>query len=148
MHLYFAFGSNMAEETLSERGVTANRIGAAFAPGHRLAFTLPSMRWTGRAADLLPHVGGQTWGVVWSLTDEHALDPYEQRYNRVRIPVFRSDTEQPIDAFTYTVKPENRVIPEDLPAPAYVERMLTGARAGGLPSHWLRHLETFRHLTA
>jgi len=146
MHLYFAFGSNMAEETLRERGVAATRIGAAYLPDHRLAFTLPSQRWTGRAADLRPHAGAITWGVIWSLDDANALDPYEQRYDRISISVMRPDagTDGAVDAFTYTVKPENRAVPEDLPSSDYLDRMLKGARAAGIPRHWIRHLESYR----
>ncbi len=52
--LYFAFGSNMSLSTLRDRGVDANPAGSALLENHRLAFTLPSERWTGRAADEAP----------------------------------------------------------------------------------------------
>ena len=148
MHLYFAFGSNMAATTLAERQVVARFVGPAFVTDHRLAFTLPSQRWTGRAADLLPRAGDRTWGVVWDLADPHSLDPFERRYNRIPITVTRpngnSGTEHNISAFTYTVKAEHRDQMDDLPAPAYLERMLEGARDAGIPHSYVQFLDGFR----
>ncbi len=138
----------MARTTLAERGVRASRVGAGFVPDYRLAFTLPSQRWTGRAADLLPEPGHKAWGVLWEMTDPNALDPFERRYDRRAILVTPSGagsgSEQTIDAFTYTVKTEHRATGEDLPAPAYLERMLAGAREAELPPSYIRFLEGFR----
>ena len=148
MHLYFAFGSNMAAATLAERQVVARLVGPAYAADHRLAFTLVSQRWTGRAADLLPQTGDRTWGVVWDLADPHALDPFERRYDRVPITVTRSNgdlgSEHNVDAFTYTVKAQHRDRTDALPAPAYLERMVAGARDAGIPRSYLRFLNGFR----
>ncbi|MDJ0952618.1 MAG: gamma-glutamylcyclotransferase family protein [Acidimicrobiia bacterium] len=148
MRYYFAFGSNMARTTLVERGVRARRAGAGFVPNYRLAFTLPSQRWTGRAADLVPATGHQAWGVLWEMNDPNALDPFERRYDRRSILVTPSGaepgSEQTVDAFTYTVKAKHRATGEDLPAPAYLERMLAGALEAELPSSYVRFLEGFR----
>ncbi len=144
MRNYFAFGSNMARATLDERGVQARLIGAGFVPDYRLAFTLPSQRWTGRAADLLHEPGHETWGVLWELAEPDALDPYEQRYDRIPICVSHAGNgTSAVAAFTYTVKAEHRADDEALPAPAYLGRMLAGARHAGLPTAYLRFLEGF-----
>ena len=146
MQNYFAFGSNMARTTLDERSVRAGRVGAAYVAEHRLAFTLPSQRWTGHAADMLPDRNHRTWGVLWQLEDPHALDPYETRYDRVPITVTLSGegSSRPTTAFTYTVKPELRAVWEDSPAPAYLDRMLVGAAEAGLPAAYVEFLEGFR----
>ncbi len=138
----------MARTTLAERGVRATRVGARVAPDYRLAFTLPSQRWTGHAADLLPDPGNQAWGVLWEMEDPHALDPFELRYDRRSIRLAPSEpgpsSEHVVDAFTYTVKTEHRATGEDLPAPAYLERMLVGAREAELPQSYIRFLEGFK----
>ncbi len=148
MNTYFAFGSNMAQATLHERSVAATRLGAAFVADYRLAFTLPSQRWTGNAADLLPDPGGLAWGVLWEMSDPNALDPFELRYDRVPVEVTRSNgndgTTHRFDAFTYLVKPENRTRNEGSPATAYLERMLEGAGEAGLPEEYLQFLQAFR----
>lgn len=136
----------MAQATLQERGVVATRLGAAFVADYRLAFTLPSQRWTANAADLLPDPGGRVWGVLWEMSDPYALDPFELRYDRVPLEVSRpnGETELPLDAFTYMVKPENRAGDETLPASAYLDRMVTGAGEAGLPQTYIDFLEGFR----
>ena len=137
----------MARTTLDERGVRAKLVGAAFVLDHRLAFTLPSQRWTARAADLLPEPGHEVWGVLWEMADPNALDPYELRYDRIPISVRQTGNGSghggSVDAFTYTVRAENRAISEALPAPAYLNRMLAGAREAGLPPDYVRFLEGF-----
>ncbi|MCP4303380.1 MAG: gamma-glutamylcyclotransferase [bacterium] len=137
--LYFAFGSNMSPVTLRDRGVAASPAGAALLRDHRLAFTLPSQRWTGRAADILPAPGGGVWGVLWEMADPEALDPFEMRYNRCEVEVLQfpmgrvSLTRR---AFTYMVKPENRAADEAPPANEYLQRMVEGAIDAGLPNHY------------
>lgn len=143
--LYFAFGSNMSSATLRERGVYAEAAGPALLRDHRLAFTLPSVRWTGRAADVLPAEGDEVWGVLWDLSDPNALDPYERRYNRVEFDVVRQTGAQPGGirrVFAYTVKPELRAIDEALPAPAYLGRMIDGAMEAGVPAHYTDFLRS------
>lgn len=139
--LYFAFGSNMSRLTLEDRGVVARLTGAALLSDHRLAFTLPSQRWTGRAADILPAAGHEVWGVVWDMEDPLALDPFERRYNRVDFEVLHGDgTGRSV--FGYTVKPELRAIDEAPPAPAYLQRMIEGAIDGGVPNDYVESLRS------
>ena len=77
----------------------------------------------------------------------NALDPYERRYDRIPISVRQTGNGSghggSVDAFTYTVRAENRAISEALPAPAYLNRMLAGAREAGLPPDYVRFLEGF-----
>jgi hypothetical protein len=143
--LYFAFGSNMSRLTLRDRGVHARAAGTAVLNDHRLAFTLPSVRWTGRAADVLPAEGDEVWGVLWDLSDPNALDPYERRYNRVEFDVVGHAGTQPGGirrVFAYTVKPELRAADEAPPAPAYLRRMVEGATEAGLPAGYVDFLQS------
>ena len=142
-HLYFAFGSNMSSVTLEERGVDAEMAGPARLRDHRLAFTLPSIRWTGRAADVLPADGHDVWGVLWDLSDPDALDPFERRYDRVEFDVEQGANGKPAvlrRVFGYTVRSELRASDEAPPAPAYLRRMIEGATEAGLPVGYVNFL--------
>ena len=145
-HLYFAFGSNMSPVTIRERVVGATPAGTALLRNHRLAFTLPSKRWTGRAADVLPASGAGVWGVLWEITDPGSLDEFEKRYDRGVIDVLRFGQGDlagtPTRAFTYTAKSEHRAADEAPPAAAYLERMIEGAQHGGLPSDYIAFLRS------
>jgi gamma-glutamylcyclotransferase len=149
--LYFAFGSNMSRSTLRNRGVDANPGGAALLRNHRLAFTLPSERWTGRAADILPASGAGVWGVLWEMAEPDALDPFELRYIRSEVDVVQFSTGRAGHtqrAFAYTVKPEHRATDEAPPAPEYLRRMIKGAIDAGLPAYYidfLRSCSSFEH---
>ena len=143
--LYFAFGSNMSSATLRERGVHAEMAGPALLRDHRLAFTLPSIRWTGRAADVLPADGHDVWGVLWDLSDPNALDPFERRYDRVAFNVEQGANGKPAvprQVFGYTVRPELRASDEASPAPAYLRRMINGATEAGLPESYIDFLRS------
>lgn len=145
-HLYFAYGSNMSPATIRERVVGATPAGTALLRHHRLAFTLPSKRWTGRAADVLPAPGSGVWGVLWELPDWGALDEFEKRYDRAEFDVLRFGQRDQAGiltrAFTYTVKPEHRAADEAPPAAAYLERMIQGAQHGDLPSDYIGFLKS------
>jgi hypothetical protein len=149
--LYFAFGSNMSLLTLRDRGVDANPAGTALLRDHRLAFTLPSERWTGRAADILPAPGVGVWGVLWEMAEPDALDPFELRYNRSEVDVLQFPTGSEgltQRAFTYTVKPEHRAADEAPPAHDYLRRMIEGAIDAGLPAYYtdfLRNCGSVEH---
>jgi hypothetical protein len=144
--LYFAYGSNMSPTTMSERVRGATAVGSALLRHHRLAFTLPSRRWTGHAADILPTRDAAVWGVLWKLPDPAALDAYEKRYDRAEVDVLRFHEARsegsPSRAFTYTVKPEHRADDESPPAAAYLARMIDGAQAGELPANYLEFLRS------
>jgi hypothetical protein len=135
----------MSPTTMRDRVRGATAAGSALLRHHRLAFTLPSLRWTGHAADILPAPGSRVWGVLWKLPDPAALDAFEKRYDRAEVELLRFDGDHsegvPSRAFTYTVKPEHRA-DEALPAAAYLERMIDGAHAGRLPAYYVEFLRS------
>ncbi|MCP3994942.1 MAG: gamma-glutamylcyclotransferase [bacterium] len=145
-HLYFAYGSNMSPTTIKERAAVALLAGTALLQDHRLAFTLPSARWTGHAADILASSDSSVWGVLWKLADPNSLDEYEKRYDRVELEVLRftqgNESGIATRAFTYTVKPEHRAAAEAPPAPPYLERMIEGGRHGNLPPDYIDFLRS------
>ena len=139
--VYFAYGSNMASSTLAERAVGARRVGIGRLLDHRLGFTLPSHRWGGRAADIVPEIGGVVWGVLWRVEDAGALDGFEVRYDRIEVAV-EEDPGQTMSAFTYRVRAELRADDEGIPAPAYLARLVVGAGEAGIPDEYLAFLRS------
>ena len=71
MSLLFAYASNLNRERMIERCPSADPIGPATLPDHRLVFR--------HGADLEPHVGASVVGVVWRIqpADMVMLDGYE-----------------------------------------------------------------------
>ena len=140
--MYFAYGSNMSSAVMEDRCAGVESMGAARLDGHRLAFSLPSLRWGGHAADLAVDEGSAVWGVLWRVSDEHlaALDGVETRYDRYPVTVAKNDSG--ITATTYRVK-RDLVAPTDgNPDPAYLATILEGAAEHGLPHSYLEALQT------
>jgi gamma-glutamylcyclotransferase (GGCT)/AIG2-like uncharacterized protein YtfP len=140
--MYFAYGSNMSSAVMEDRCAGVESMGAARLDGHRLAFSLPSLRWGGHAADLAVDEGSAVWGVLWRVSDEHlaALDGVETRYDRYPIMVAQNDSG--ITATTYRVK-RDLVAPTDgNPDPAYLATILEGAAEHALPDNYVRALRS------
>ncbi len=90
---YFAYGSNLDAEQMSERCPSSRALFRARLDGYRLDFTHLSRRWGGGAADVVLHSGEWVWGVVYALdADEVALlDRFESGYHRLHLPVRDED---------------------------------------------------------
>ena len=71
MSLLFAYASNLNRDRMADRCPMAEPLGTATLADHRLVFR--------HGADVEPHAGSTTLGVVWRLTPEDlvALDHYE-----------------------------------------------------------------------
>ncbi len=143
---YFAYGSNLSEARLHENCPSARLETIARLPGFRLAFTRRSERWGGGVADIRPAPGAEVWGVVWRIdaAGGDALDRQEgvhaspPRYRRIEIAVTTPEGEV-LDCLAYqVVAPEAAHI---APSAAYLETMLRGARAAGLPHAYLARIE-------
>ena len=140
---YFAYGSNMASSQMADRCSGAVCLGVARLPDYRLAFDAWSNRRGGLVADVLPALGSEVWGVLWTVTEEHAeaLDRYEGvargQYRREDVRVESAAGEQ-IEAFAYVICNSG----EDGPTTdAYQAILLEGAREHGLPPDWVNAIE-------
>lgn len=145
-NLYFAYGSNMSPRQMASRCPGALPLGPALLPGYRLAFDLPSRFWGGWVADVRPDPRGTVWGVLWRLRPEHwaILDDYEdvdeRRYERVTLVVERPDGERCAAQLYRVVTPRG----EGLPSRDYLDTLLEGAKAHGLPPAYVATLEALR----
>jgi cation transport regulator ChaC len=143
---YFGYGSNM------NRGIFENRRGmrpiqeqTALLENYRLCFNLPIGRGERGVANLEPHPGARTWGVLYLITTEQAehLDRTEGvsrgGYRRIPVSLFVDAGEQ-IAAFTYQ---SDRVIWDRKPSPRYMGLLIEGAVQHGLPADYLVYLGRF-----
>ncbi|NNC41475.1 MAG: gamma-glutamylcyclotransferase [Acidimicrobiia bacterium] len=145
--LYFAYGSNMSSVVMLKRCPGATPEGAARLDDHQLAFRLPSQRWGGHAADIADEAGSSTWGVLWKLSEGHleTLDRVEARYDRY--PVRLSNGDGATNAMTYRVKGRLASAAGGQPTSEYLQHLIDGALEHGLPSDYLRQLESGRQST-
>jgi gamma-glutamylcyclotransferase len=142
--LYLAYASNMDPRTFARRCPKAKALGRARLPGYRLAFSRYSKQRRGGSADVVEDGSADVWGVLYEVDDEclAAMDGVEgvpTAYRRVTVPVV-DDAGQVHDALTYVANKTG----EFLPSKQYLEVIVGGARAHGLPEEYIRALEQVR----
>ena len=149
--LYFAFGSNLDEARLRIHCPSARFVLPARLPDHRLAFSIESKRnWHGGVADIVPRAGDEVWGALWTIAGEHGrvLDEQEgvfrdpPAYRRYRVTVATTSADSVTCRSYQVVSPDARGF---APSPAYLDTILRGARACGLPAHYIAQLEAIEH---
>ena len=87
---------------------------------------------------------GEVWGVLYRLTRHQLvqLDATEgARYRHVRATGEDIDG-RPLKAVTYTAKGNAK---DGNPSLRYITLLRSGARAHGLPAHWIRYLDGVEH---
>jgi gamma-glutamylcyclotransferase (GGCT)/AIG2-like uncharacterized protein YtfP len=141
--LYFAYGSNLDATQMTERCPSSLPLGRARLQHHRLDFTYYSSRWSGGAADVLPHSDQEVWGLLYRLpaADLARLDRFEAGYDRVLLQV-ESDRGSGLCVYSYTVR-EKRSF---RPSAAYIEKILRWARHWKFPSEYIAGLERCERL--
>ena len=134
----------MDPQTFRRRCPGARPLGWARLPGYRLAFSRYSHQRRGGSADVVEDASSVVWGVLYEV-DEACIASMDRvegvptAYRRERATVF-DDADQPQEAIIYMA---NRT-GEFLPSRSYLEVILRGARAYGLPAEYVRMLERIR----
>jgi hypothetical protein len=137
MPLYFAFGSNLDADQMAQRCPGSRPGFRARLPDHRLAFTHPSRRWGGGAADVIAAPGDSVWGLVWELGpgDLDRLDHYELGYARIALEVLDdAGRSHPVTSYSVRTKGEHR------PTRLYLDKMLRWGERWQLPPDYLAGL--------
>ena len=146
---YFAFGANMHDGPfLERRGMRPIEWRVGRLPGYRLRFNLEG-RPRGKAApaNISPDPNGEVWGVLYLITraDLVRLDATEgvpgPRYRPLSVETEDRDG-QPVSAITYVA---DGAEVDGRPSLRYITLLRDGARAHGLPAHYLRFLDQVRH---
>ena len=146
---YFAYGANMHDSAFRERRDMAPlewRVGRL--AGYRLRFNLEG-RPVGKAApaNITPDSDAEVWGVLYRITraDLVHLDATEgvpgPRYRHLWAEAEDMDGNR-LSAVTYIADGKET---DGRPSLRYITLLRDGARAHGLPDHWLNHLDGVRH---
>ena len=134
----------MDPQTFRRRCPKARPWGRARLPGYRLAFSRYSRQRRGGSADVVEDASSTVWGVLYEVGEEGiaGMDRVEgvpTAYRRERVTVF-DDAGEPQEAITYVANPTG----DFLPSRSYLEVILRGARAHGLPPEYIAELERIR----
>lgn len=146
---YFAFGANMHDSSFRERrGMQPREWRAGRVRGYRLRFNLEG-RPIGKAApaNLFPDPAAEVWGVLYAITRAGLvhLDVTEgvpgRRYRHLWVAAEDSEG-RPLRAVSYIA--DGKEI-DGNPSLRYLTLLREGARAHGLPEHYLRFLGEVKH---
>ena len=146
---YFAYGANMHDDAfLGRRGMRSLEWRAGRVPGHRLRFNLEG-RPRGKAApaNISPDPEAEVWGVLYRITraDLVRLDSTEgvpgRRYRHLWVEAEDRNGNR-LSAVTYIAEGKET---DGRPSLRYITLLREGARAHGLPEHWLKHLDAVPH---
>ncbi len=146
---YFAFGANMHDSAFRERrGMRPAEWRAGRVKGYRLRFNLEG-RPRGKAApaNIAPDPGAEVWGVLYRITRKQLLhlDSTEgvpgRRYRQLWVDAEDQDGNS-TRAVTYIAEGNET---DGNPSLRYITLLREGARAHGLPEHYLRFLDRVKH---
>jgi gamma-glutamylcyclotransferase (GGCT)/AIG2-like uncharacterized protein YtfP len=138
--LYFAYGSNLHPERLTERVPSARLIGTGVWSGRRLAFHKIGKDGSAKCdAPEATRPTDEVHGAIYELSqsDLERLDRIEGAgtgYDRELVTVLSSS--QPVTANVYLARPES-IDPDLIPFDWYRLLVLTGARYHGIPKSTL-----------
>jgi cation transport regulator ChaC len=146
---YFAYGANMHDSAFSElRSMRPKEWRAGRITGYRLRFNLDG-RPKGKAApaNISRDEGGEVWGVLYQISRRELvrLNASEGVPGRRYRPLWLAadDTSgNPLDAATYIADGNDE---DGNPSLRYITLLREGARAHGLPEHWISFLESVDH---
>ena len=146
---YFAYGANMHDSSFREwRGMRPRDWRPGRLRGYRLRFNLEGHpRDKAASANVFPDPPEEVWGVLYKLTrrDLVRLDATEgipwSRYRPLWLDVEDIDA-SPLRAVAYIAQGKEI---DGKPSLRYITLLREGARAHGLPEHYLRFLEGVEH---
>lgn len=145
---YFAFGANMHDSAFRERrGIYPLQCRPGRVQGYRLRFNLEG-RPKGKAApaNIAPDPQAEVWGVLYKITRHQMLllDASEGVPGRRYRPTWLKAEDivgNPVTAAAYIAEGKER---DGNPSLRYLTLLREGARAHGLPEHWLRFLDSVK----
>ncbi len=145
---YLAYGANMHDSAFrARRGMRPLEWRAGRIKGYRLRFNLEG-RPIGKAApaNIFPAQEAEVWGVLYKITrrDLLRLDSTEgvpgRRYRPIWLEAEDVDGTA-VTAVTYIAKGKAM---DGSPSLRYLTLLREGARAHGMPEHWLSFLESVK----
>lgn len=150
---WFVYGSSLDAEAFAAwardhgyRVPDLSRAVPARLPGWRIAFDAPSRMWGGAVASLAPAPGDAVEGLALPLPGE-ARGLVEHKEGAVSglyepMAVTLETASGPMEAVAFRVAAARRLPADAPPSPGYLEVLVRGARARGLPAAWVARLES------
>ena len=156
IHKVFAYGSNMNLADLNRWLESKNRptdqlfnVLPARLPGYRLAWNYWSKSRQGGAANVEKCPDNEVLGAILEVGPDllKAIDAKEghpSRYSREPHPIecFELETGSPQLAWVYEVTEKFRCEEDKLPTLSYLESVVEGAKALGLPADYVQKLKS------
>ncbi len=152
--IYFAFGSNMDPQQMSERCPSHKVRGRACLLNFQLCFPRRSPNRECATAGFVQAEGEILWGVLYELNDRdmaslHEAEGYvpgrvaeKNRHTLAEIQVrLESANSETVVALTYIARPDGL---ETAPSQDYMDHLIRGAQHHGLPQAYLVRLEAMR----
>jgi gamma-glutamylcyclotransferase len=134
--LYFAYGSNLDEEQMAQRCLTASPQSVASIHGYRFVIN------TRGVASLVESPGDHVEGLLWGISfqDEQLLDLFEGvatgHYSKEELFVEERETGQVVKALVYIATESE----PGTPRPGYLEKILKAAEKHGLSEAYVEEL--------
>lgn len=144
MPLYFAYGSNMDQEQITERCPSAELISTAKLENHRLEFTIFSPKRNCGCADVIPSPGDYVYGLLFNLSNEdmRAMDEFEGHpihYRRVQKEVVDMNNKSLLVETYEVANKEKELHPSD----QYLQLIHNAAVKHAFPEAYIRYLSKF-----
>ncbi len=146
---YFAYGSNLSEEQMNDRGISIEDTEIAELPGWGLAFTIYSDTWNCGVGDIIPNPKERVEGIVYTIPkdDLKNLDHYEGRkvendmevgmYRRQYLPVKKFSGWKTVLTYLVNRTIEHKSTVDLKPSRDYLKTIISGAKKHGLSEGYL-----------
>lgn len=152
--LYFAYGSNMAAETMKKRCPNAQGLFIATLANHSLAFTHKSAKTKTGTLDIIPFPDRVVYGVVYDLTPDDLFGLYQAegfqplRDKNAYIPKTVHVVSYPanevfmVECNTMAFHVQTKSLEHISPHIQYMENVIHAARKLRLPNEYIRFLRS------
>lgn len=145
-HLIFSYAANLNPGLIASRCSKPEPLTVAHLPGHSLGFFSYSKRWDGGAATLVNSPGEALWGMVYKLSfwDAERLDSWlDVRLDGTGDYFLLPSEVIGVDGKTYPVLLYRKFYhggPQQPPSQEYLDIIVSGAVARGLPAAYIEKL--------
>lgn len=149
-HLIFSYAANLNHGLIASRCSKPEPLAVARLADHSLAFFGYSKRWDGGAATLISSPGEELWGMVYQLSfwDTERLDSWlDVRLDGTGDYFLLPSEVVGVDGTTYPVLLYRKYYhggPQQQPSTEYLDTIVSGAVARGLPSAYIEKLRQMK----
>jgi gamma-glutamylcyclotransferase (GGCT)/AIG2-like uncharacterized protein YtfP len=139
-YTYFAYGSNMLTERITERLGLVRNVGVGTLRNHRLVFNRMGSYLPGGVASVVPRSKSIVLGVIWKIDAEQLSildkieDPSAYRRETINVDITRGES---IDCVTYVSIPQGYCPP----SVEYLSYLVRGAEEHNFPDKYVRNLK-------